>query len=371
MSRAAKANTKELKSLTALRGIAAMAVVLTHFSATAQKHASGNIPSLVPHGYVAVDFFFVLSGFIMSYTYLADFRSHGMRAYLPFLAKRVARIMPLCLAVLVLLAIGGALSTALLGSNLIYPVIRPVTDFLSNALMLQGIGIGNNLNSPSWSISVEFLAYFLFPLVLWLVYGRWPSLIAALLAGLVGVLWIALHRPKLGMGADDPFGGAVRCACEFTWGVAAHRLWQWKGSAFFARDGITIGLSAAAAISLVAGYDLPAVLLFPFLVVAYASNSGWAARIVQAQPFYFLGVVSFSLYLLHSPFRELDLLAFQSLFPQKVGTVAALSFAFLAACSTIPVAWLGYVLVERPGRKVLRLMLVDKREQTSIKPAQI
>src|SRR5689334_22075178 len=75
----------ELRALTSLRGIAAMAVVLQHFSATAQEHCRVAIPSLVPHGYVAVDFFFVLSGFIMAYTYLASFEQSGAAAYGPFL----------------------------------------------------------------------------------------------------------------------------------------------------------------------------------------------------------------------------------------------------------------------------------------------
>ena len=70
----------ELTALTSLRGIAAIAVVLQHFAATAQSNASGWIPSPVPHGYMAVDFFFVLSGFIMSYTYLAGFETLGWRA---------------------------------------------------------------------------------------------------------------------------------------------------------------------------------------------------------------------------------------------------------------------------------------------------
>jgi peptidoglycan/LPS O-acetylase OafA/YrhL len=371
MSRSGTADTKELKSLTALRGIAAMAVVLTHFSATAQEHARVVIPSLVPHGYVAVDFFFVLSGFIMSYTYLADFHAHGMRAYGPFLAKRVARIVPLSWAVLVLLAIGGALSTALLGSNLVYPVVNPAYDFLTNALLLQGIGIGTDLNGPSWSISVEFMAYFVFPLVLLLIYGRRPVLIVTLLAALGGVLWIAFHLPRLGLGTQGARDDILRCFSEFTLGVAAHRLCKWKGSAFLARDDVTMGLSLTAILSLLARYDLPAVLVFPFLVVSYAQNRGRASRIVQAQPFYFLGVVSFSLYLLHSPFRDVELLLFQTLFPQKVGIVAALSFAFVGGCSIIPVAWLAYVTVERPGRKLVRLLLAGKRDANAIKPAHI
>ena len=93
-------NTRELRSLTALRGVAAMAVVMQHFSATAQEHSQGVIPSLVPHGYLAVDLFFALSGFIMSYTYLDLFQRDGARAYGGFLVKRAARIVPLNLAVL-------------------------------------------------------------------------------------------------------------------------------------------------------------------------------------------------------------------------------------------------------------------------------
>jgi peptidoglycan/LPS O-acetylase OafA/YrhL len=64
---------REIKPLTSLRGIAAMAVVAQHFSATAQSLTQTTIPSLVPHGYMAVDLFFVLSGFIMCYTYLESF----------------------------------------------------------------------------------------------------------------------------------------------------------------------------------------------------------------------------------------------------------------------------------------------------------
>ena len=71
---------QEIRALTALRGIAALAVALQHFSAAAQDAASGWIPSLAPHGYMAVDFFFVLSGFIMAYTYADGFERLGARA---------------------------------------------------------------------------------------------------------------------------------------------------------------------------------------------------------------------------------------------------------------------------------------------------
>ena len=100
----------EIKPLTSLRGIAALAVVLQHFSATAQPLTPHWIPSLVPHGYMAVHFFFYLSGFIMCLTYLGAFQAEGIRAFPSFLLKRVARIVPLNVFALTLLMLLGVAS---------------------------------------------------------------------------------------------------------------------------------------------------------------------------------------------------------------------------------------------------------------------
>jgi len=132
----------ELKSLTSLRGLAAMAVVLQHFSTTAQEYCSVAIPSLAPHGYVAVDFFFVLSGFIMTYVYQDSFQKRGFHAYYPFLVKRVARIVPLNVAVLAIIAIAGEICNLTLGYNIFFESHAYIYDFVANLLMLQGVGIG-------------------------------------------------------------------------------------------------------------------------------------------------------------------------------------------------------------------------------------
>ena len=65
----------------------------------------------MPHGYLAVDLFFVLSGFILSYTHLSSFQRNGIRAFGDFLLRRVARIVPLNVVVLLLLVTAGAIST--------------------------------------------------------------------------------------------------------------------------------------------------------------------------------------------------------------------------------------------------------------------
>jgi peptidoglycan/LPS O-acetylase OafA/YrhL len=56
---------------------------LKHFSATAQSHSAVITPSLMPHGYMAVDLFFMLGGFIMAYTHAADFSARGLQACSP------------------------------------------------------------------------------------------------------------------------------------------------------------------------------------------------------------------------------------------------------------------------------------------------
>lgn len=348
---------RELKSLTALRGVAAMAVVLQHFSATAQQHSRVSIPSLAPHGYVAVDFFFVLSGFIMAYTYLGSFRQRGVAAYGSFLAKRVARIVPLNVAVLAAIALGGAVSIWLTGRNILFETHNPGFDFLANVLMLQGLGIGTNLNGPSWSISVEFAAYLLFPVFLAMVFDSGARLAGAVALALFGVFWLALPSPRLQMAFETAPFSLVRCFAEFTLGLAAYRLYEHRRlAAYLFSDAVTVGLSVLAAGSLLARYDLPAVLVFPFLVVAYAGNSGRAARLLQSRPLYFLGVVSFSLYLLHNPFRPVASEVLRAVSPEPVGAVPALLFALAGSLAVIPVAWLAYAAVERPGREFVRAL---------------
>lgn len=346
-----------------------MAVVLQHFSATAQEYSRDKIPSLVPHGYVAVDFFFVLSGFIMAYTYLASFQEKGFRAFGPFLAKRVARIVPLNAVALAIIALAGAASIFISGRNIFFSTQSPAFDFATNLLMLQGLGIGKNLNAPSWSISVEFAAYFLFPIFVLLVFGSKRLAWVSVTAALVGLCALAWTQPRLGLSAVDLPDPVIRGFTEFTLGIASYRLYRSPHvRSILGRDDVTAGLSLFCVLALVARVDLAAALAFPFLVIAYAVNDGLPARVVQIKPLYFLGVTSFSLYLLHNILRPLDLAILQHFAPHPVGGPAALTFALVGSLSVIPFAWLAYETIEKPGRKLVRKMF-GRRATTPEQPA--
>lgn len=350
------APTREIVPLTSLRGVAAMAVVLQHFSATAQQHAAVTIPSLVPHGYVAVDLFFVLSGFIMSYTYLQEFRSRGAAAFPGFFGRRVARILPLHTVALLLILAAAAASTVLLGRNIIVTSDNWLLDIGLNLFMLQGFVVGHNLNGPSWTISSEFLAYVLFPALAILAFSRrlvvWVGAMVVCVAALVA---LALSLPRLGLGFEAAPLSLIRCLAEFTLGIGSYRLsLHPAASRMLRRDAVSLGLIGACAASMLLRFDMPAALLFPGLVAALAVNRGLVARLMSAGWLRQLGVVSFSLYLLHQVFRPIDLELLRWLHPVPLSGPAALLFALVASLAVLPPAWLAYRLVERPGRTWMR-----------------
>ena len=354
--------TGEIKSLTSLRGIAAMAVVIEHFSATAEQHAAVSVPSLVAHGYLAVDLFFVLSGFIMAYTYLGTFEAHGIRAFPNFLGKRVARIVPLNTVVLLCLVAAGGVSSAVLDRNILYVSPYLPFDLPANLFMLQGLGIGTNLNAPSWTISTEFAAYMIFPLLVWLMFHRRVavSIVTGLLA-LIGLCGIASMQPKLGLDTGTIWQGVGRCITEFILGLGIYAIFRqrraipWLGS-----DGVVLAAVLTTGAFLLLRIDLFSVLPFPLLILSLACNDGRASRWLSSSVPYFLGVISYSIYLIHSPFRPVELELVRWLHPAPLSLAMALAFALVGSVSIVPFAWLAYRHVERPGRSLVRRILAGK-----------
>lgn len=366
--------SREIIALTSLRGIAAMAVVMQHFSTTAQLHAMNNIPSLVPHGYLAVDLFFMLSGFIMAYTYLASFETYGRGAFPSFLLKRIARIAPLNVVVIALFLLAGLASTSLLGHNIIYPPKAGLGDIIANLLMLQGLGIGLNINGPSWSISAEFVAYLLFPMLILGVFSskRWLRT-ALLVVSILSILWLSSHYPRFGLATESVHENLIRCFSEFTIGMTAFYFYRHAAAATIATlasDLASAGLMLACAAFMLLRIDLLAVALFPWLILSLAWNTGRVAKLMANRALYLLGLVSFSLYLLHQLFRPIALLLIQHVHPEAMSTAYALAFAFVASLAVVPFAWLTYRFVELPGRTLVQSLHKSRRAVTNATAAQ-
>ncbi len=153
---------QNLKALTALRFIAAMWVVSYDYWAD----LTAVTPHLVSKGYLGVELFFVLSGFILSHVYLQGFGERNFR-YADFLWARLARVYPVHLATL--LGMGGLIGGATLlgiqaGDKALVWSSLPAQLTLTQA---WGLGLHGGWNHPSWSISAEWFAYLSFPAFAW------------------------------------------------------------------------------------------------------------------------------------------------------------------------------------------------------------
>ena len=245
---------------------------------------------LVERAGVFVDFFFVLSGFVIAHAYRERLQS-GQVA--DFLVRRVGRLWPLHAAVLL-----GCVVLAQLGSAVGLYVRGWDYDLLAaNLTLTHSWGFVDHLgwNLPSWSISTEMFAYLVFTLVAWASPARALDAVCAaiLLARLALVVLVAPN----GMGSTYDFG-IVRCLFGFMAGVLAHRAWDGLG---WRPRGEWPALAAVIAAVLWLPDDAaPLVVpLFAWVVLVFAGDAGSLSALLQRPLPQLLGRLSYSIYLVH------------------------------------------------------------------------
>ncbi|HEX4113628.1 MAG TPA: acyltransferase [Stellaceae bacterium] len=279
---------RAINSLTALRGIAALLVLLYHVILT----------SPFSRGYLGVDLFFMLSGFVLMHTYGQRFGA-GVRwpGYRDFLYARWSRIYPIHLLTLLLLLPLFGQGVRFSGSAL-----------LQNLLLTQGpwYTAGQSWNTSAWSLSVEWHAYLLFPLIAALTMRR--GKIACGILGAICVLTLALLL-KVSMGT---VGGVissvfvlVRGVPEFIIGMILYRFYA-DGAvrAHFEHDSACLACGVALiAFGTFGANDGPMLLALLGLLMTCAANRGRVARILCSRPLQYLGQISFSLYMIQLVFR--------------------------------------------------------------------
>jgi peptidoglycan/LPS O-acetylase OafA/YrhL len=153
----------QIKALTGLRAVGALLVVVYHF----HEASTGWFQPFFVHGAgLGIKIFFSLSGYILALTYQSSFRPSGFpRSYFDFIWKRIARIYPLHVFMLIL--------TLLTFPRFSDAATSTVGQLLSNLTLTQAWGFDAlSFIGASWSISIEFLFYLMLPLML-LVFTRW------------------------------------------------------------------------------------------------------------------------------------------------------------------------------------------------------
>jgi peptidoglycan/LPS O-acetylase OafA/YrhL len=208
-----------LSDLTAVRGLLALWVFAYH--ANLHLHFAG-FGSLIGRGYLGVDGFFILSGLVLAHRYPVP--AQTLVAYGSFWWRRVVRLYPTALALLMLLA--AALLLARLGGVHPHEALRADgREFVLQLLMLNGWGFsdGWTWNYPSWSISTEWAGYLLFPLLA-LLASRCDSRRAALATAAAGLALLLLSGLSAS-GLNLTYQGALlRFFPEFIAGILLARL---------------------------------------------------------------------------------------------------------------------------------------------------
>lgn len=341
----------ELRALTGIRGIAAWLVVLYH----ARLLLTGFIPewgiAFFAKGYLAVDFFFMLSGFVIGYNYSGKFAQQGLRASGPFLWRRFARIWPLHIVILAAMVafVGLLIATGREHSG------YPLRELPLHILLMQNWGFTPELswNHPAWSISTEAAAYLTFPLLVTLIRPdsqRTAVLVlgvAALLAGLYAVFRLAGHDQ---LGSAITQMGLIRCLIEFAVGTLLCVLWQrWRGAVWHGRMALMLALGA-----LIIGLwgEWPETAFVPLVMAAglmgLALDRGWLARVFGGTAIHWLGEVSYSTYLSHFFLLILYKIAFVDASLQMgPGLLAGYLGLLLIVSAAL------YYAVERPGQRWL------------------
>ncbi|MDD2919832.1 acyltransferase [Rhodoferax sp.] len=373
-------NKPQLTELTSARFIAAMAVLLGHF---ADLLALPPLLSQFISGGIGVSFFFVLSGFILCYSYWDTFSGGlGAATFRRYCVARIARIYPLYVLALLLIT-GLYLALAAWRAELVTFPADPLVSWLANLLAVQTfaptLATQQFWNAPGWSISTEFAFYLLLPLVLAGIarYIRDGTglVLLLLLAITFGALAQALMLIlALGFGWDQAYWVDTLASRHIVWrlpefltGVIAARLLfgHHLGWLNRSRNRNALLLASLATVWLLnllpwpadprafvfmrqfrldIGYMLP----FAGVIVALAAGPSCLSALLRRPVCVLLGNASYALYIFHwIPWTALTALKSVGMAPHPLAVVAVIMVTILASIG-------AYLWFENPARNDLR-----------------
>ncbi len=361
-----------LSSLTPLRGIAAVWVVLYHynFQYFPNIHPEKYAPHLIGSGYLAVDFFFLLSGFVISHVYGQKFaRSVKLGSYLDFVKARIARLYPLHLFMLALFLATAfasrAAEFAVTGSFEAIPLqgARSVEALIANLFMLQGLKAGDlSWNYPAWSISIEFIAYLLVPFLLPALWLGGKRLVSTIFTADV-VLFIALaYTTKGNLNQWNGPETLLRCLPEFILGCLLYRVYACRILSRLLTGDIAFLAAMLAVLSLLQ-LGLPDILLVPAfaaLLLAAVNNDGSFTKVLNTPVLIYLGEISYSLYLAHGFVQYLTTAVLKEVAGVTDRAMLSDGTSLLCMLGMVAVSFVlaafTYRFVELTGRRRLRVL---------------
>lgn len=375
VSTAAYSNTKpHYLILDGLRGVAALMVIWYHIF---EGYATSPFDQKFNHGYLAVDFFFILSGFVIGYAY--DDRWKKITSW-DFFKRRLIRLQPM----IILGALFGAASFCLQGSvqwdgtkislsmvmlaTLLTMFLIPVAPGAGGEV--RGNGEMFPLNGPSWSLFFEYIGYVMYALFIRRLSTKALTVLVAL-AGIGLATFSFLNISGFGnlgvgwsIGSYGYIGGFLRLLFSFTMGLLISRKFKpvkIKGSFLICALSVIVLMS----IPYVGGqnamwmnclYDsVCIILIFPVLV--YIGASGDVADPKSAKLYTFLGDLSYPLYIIHYP---LMYLFYSWLWTNKLTFAQTWPVAIAMFFGSVALGYASLKLYDEPVRRWLTKKFLTK-----------
>ncbi len=307
--------------LDGLRGVAALMVIWYHVF---EGFASSPVDQKLNHGYLAVDFFFVLSGFVLGYAYDDRFRSGAMNTG-QFLLRRVIRLQPMVILAFILGVVafiiqgcekwdGTAVSSTAIVLSLFLGLFC-IPSLPGTLPEIRGNGEMFPLNGPTWSLFFEYIGSVMYALFLhrfsdralkvWVVISG-AGLAAWAITGMSGTYHLGVGWSFMDYGF---IGGFLRLSFSFSMGLLLSRGFKprnirgafWICSAVLAAITLTPYVTLDGEISVLNGIFDAACTLFVFPLIVWLGASGrttdrWSTGLCR-----FYGNISYPVYIIHYP----------------------------------------------------------------------
>jgi peptidoglycan/LPS O-acetylase OafA/YrhL len=347
-----------IPTLTAIRGLAAWWVVFFHFKEEIPGIDGTSLYQLMSHGYLAVDLFFELSGFVIALNYTSILKRPRLKNITNFLIMRLARIYPLYILILVAYT-SIPISIKIFSSKSDISGHYGIAYFLLSALLIQNWGFVANIdwNVPAWSLSTEWGAYLVFPAIAWVSSNITISCIRSatmimILMSLITTIYLISGDT---LGGDIPHLGLIRCVTEFGIGVFLYKYWKERGSMIRYEGDIT-SLLVLLLIMLYLTKECQDFAIFPLafclLIYALLDKTSWLSRMLTNSWLEWIGTTSYSTYMIHYFVKEwVKLLLIREGIP--VWTATLFYVGVIALASEFLYKW-----IELPGRKLMRARLL-------------
>jgi len=359
---------REIGALTGLRGVAALWVVAFHLAPELSNLTGGAAGLFAQAGYIGVDLFFVLSGFVIADNYQYFFKPWNVDQYWRFQLVRLGRIYPvhfvMLLATLLIITIAAAVGYQRTTAGNDYSL----GTFVANLLLIQAWGFPQySWNWVAWTISAEWFAYLLFPFAAFALFSRLSS--RSTRAIVIMLVYAVMLTVSTWAGPDRTELALLRVTAGFTSGVM---VWLWVRdrppsesasgiAAFIAVAGLAATIVLMSLVGSARGGFWPAP-WFVLLVFGVSGDRGPIARALSSAPGIYFGRISYSLYMVHA-----WVIVFVRTFAASRVSPPLSDIVVLTVAPTIAIllATLMFFTIEEPFRKRARVLAGRRQLQAA------